>query len=129
MVGTWRGVLVAGCSLALGVLAGFGSASEGLVSVGTLGEGPGVVVRTDSPRARIIPVAQKSARQKPKGKAKTAKDDAAESAKDAEQETAEQARLSSPERDKQLETVGRERWKKADPKGKPEATPGTRFFL
>jgi mono/diheme cytochrome c family protein len=42
---------------------------------------------------------------------------------------AELARKSPEERDKQVEAVGLERWKKANPKVKPEVTPGSQFLL
>src|SRR5437879_35223 len=122
MAGTWRRVLVVGWSLTLGVSVGVGVTEEGSSWAAT-GDGL-AVVRAQVGGGRIVPVAQKTARQKARGKAGASKEaDGAEPTPAAEKKQKdEQEKLSPSERDQRLETVGRERWKKADPKGTPEAT-------
>jgi hypothetical protein len=73
-------------------------------------------------------VAQKSARQK-KARSKDLDSDETAPAADSKNAKNEAEKLSPAERDQRLETIGRERWKKADPKGKPEVTSGARFLL
>jgi hypothetical protein len=145
MAGTLRRFLAVGLALAFG-------ATEVGVAIATGSTPPSRVdLSAEAPRiapgARALLVAQKTGRKRTRGKRGSSTKDAAESTEKEKQKgaspapdsadgsgaeqarKAELAKVPAAERDQRVETVGRERWKKADPKGKPEVTPSAHFLL